>query len=244
MQCFRRRWQAPAILAFYLAAAASQARADSLGPVSSALCADMKTHHVISAGAPVGCERLALVRFAYVGFDAGEHNDGELVVLDAVADQVAAIFAELKARRFPIRQARLMNAYDGDDDASMDANNTSAYNDRNVIGTRSISMHAYGAAIDLNPVQNPYLQRVQGGLAVAPKAGAAFVNRSPLEPGMAESAIGIFAAHGFTVWGGRWRDPDYQHFQIDRALAVKLVGLPPAEARAMFNAVAHQRRGR
>jgi len=225
-----------------LAAAPLSVRAQSISPISPALCADMQAHHVIHAGSPVGCERLGLVRFGYAGFDGREHGDGEVVVLDAVADQVLAIFAELKARRFPIQQARLMNAYDGDDDASIEANNTSAFNDRKVIGTNSISMHAYGVAIDINPVQNPSYDRVGGMRVLVPKAGAEYVNRKPPRPGMAESVIDIFAAHGFTVWGGRFRDPDYQHFNIDRGLAVRLLRLPPADARAMFNAVTQRRR--
>ena len=224
-------------IALCLVATPSLGDAGSISPVSAALCADMKAHHVIHGDAPVGCDRLALVRFAYLGFDGREHGDGELVVLDALADQVLAIFAELKARRFPIQQARLMNAYDGDDDASMDANNTSAFNDRNVIGTQSISMHAYGAAVDINPIQNPYLERDGGALTIAPKSGMDYARRRPLRPGMAESFVSVFAAHGFTVWGGRWRNPDYQHFQIDRTLAQKLVRLPAAEGRDLFNAM-------
>jgi hypothetical protein len=231
-----------ALAALGLLAAPLYARAESISPISAALCADMKAHHVINANSPVGCERLALVRFAYAGFDGREHGDGEVVVLDALADQVLAIFAELKARHFPIQQARLMNAYDGDDDASIEANNTSAFNDRKVIGTSWISLHAYGVAIDINPVQNPSYDRVGSERVLVPKAGAEYARRTPLRPGMAESVIDVFAAHGFTVWGGRFRDPDYQHFNIDRALAMRLLRLPPAEARAMFNAVT-QRRG-
>jgi hypothetical protein len=234
--CLRSRLQVSAI-ALCLVAIPSLACADSISPVSAALCADMKAHHVIHADAPVRCERLALVGFAYLGFDGREHGDGELVVLDLLADQVLAIFAELKARRFPIQQARLMNAYEGDDDASMDANNTSAFNDRNVIGTQSISMHAYGAAVDINPIQNPYLERDGGALTIAPKSGMDYARRRPLRPGMAESFVSVFTAHGFTVWGGRWRNPDYQHFQIDRTLARKLVRLPAAEGRDVFNAM-------
>jgi D-alanyl-D-alanine carboxypeptidase len=216
--------------------AAFPACADSVSGISSPLCADMTAHRVMSANARVGCERLALVRFSYAGFDGRDHDDGELVVLDVLADRVLTIFRELRARRFPLGQARLMNAYDGDDDASMDANNTSAYNDRNVIGMNSISMHAYGAAIDVNPVQNPYVERVNGAIRVAPKAAAEYLARKPLRPGMAESIVSVFAAHGFTVWGGRWRNPDYQHFQIERALAEKLVRLPADRARAMLSA--------
>jgi hypothetical protein len=232
----------PLVLCF--AQVPALARAGSISPVSPALCADMRAHHVMSADAPVRCERLALVRFAYLGFDGREHGDGELVVLDAVADQVLAIFTELKARRFPLQQARLMTAYEGDDDASIEANNTSAFNDRRVVGTQSISMHAYGAAIDINPVQNPAYDRVGGVITLVPKAGAAYADRKRLRPGMAENVIGIFAAHGFTVWGGRFRDADYQHFAMERALLQKLLLLPPAEARAMFNAIAQRRGGK
>ncbi|MEA2840792.1 MAG: hypothetical protein QOF41_2122 [Methylobacteriaceae bacterium] len=231
-------------LALCLAGAPSWARADSISPVAPALCADMQAHHVLQANAPVGCERLALVRFAYIGLDGREHEDGEVVVLDAVADQVAAIFADLRARRFPLQQARLMNAYNGDDDASLAANNTSAFNDRNVIGTGSVSMHAYGLAIDVNPVQNPAYDRVGGRRMLVPKAGADYADRKRVRPGMAESVIDVFAAHGFTIWGGRFRDPDYQHFQIERALAQKLLRLPQAEARAMFNSYARGRGGK
>ncbi|GAC1336168.1 MAG: hypothetical protein NVSMB26_22280 [Beijerinckiaceae bacterium] len=219
------------------------ARADSIGAVSPALCADMQRHHVMNADAPVGCDRLALVRFAYIGFDGQMHGDGEVVVLDAVADHVLAIFAALRARRFPLQQARLMNAYDGDDDASLAANNTSAFNDRKVIGTNAVSMHAYGVAIDINPVQNPYLERVRGTLTVAPKSGADYVKRKKLRPGMAESVIGVFAEHGFAVWGGRWTSTtDYQHFTIDRTLANALVKLPPEAAKARFAAALLQPR--
>jgi hypothetical protein len=135
-----------------------------------------------------------------------------------------------------------MNAYDGDDDASIAANNTSAFNDRRVVGTQSTSLHAYGAAIDINPVQNPSYDRVGSVRTLVPKAGAAYADRKRLRPGMAESVIDVFATHGFTVWGGRFRDADYQHFAIERALLKILLRLPPAQARAMFNAAA-QRHG-
>jgi hypothetical protein len=232
-------------LALCLAATPGEARADSIDPISPALCREMAQHHVLNPDAPVGCERLALVRFAYLGFDGDEHGDGQVVVLDAVADQVRAIFSELRRRRFPIQRAQSMNAYDGDDDASMDANNTSAFNDRKVLGTASVSMHAYGVAIDINPVQNPYLERIRGVLTIAPKSGAGYVARKPLRPGMAESIVSVFARHGFSTWGGRWHSAaDYQHFQIDRGLAMKLIRLPSAQARATFNAyVQHPRAG-
>lgn len=202
-------------------------------PVSDALCQSMRAHRVMSATPVAPCARLALVRFAYVDFAGRTHSDGQVVVLDAVADDVLAIFGELHARRFPIASARLMDAFGGDDDASMAANNTSAYNDRAVMGTSSVSVHAYGCAIDLNPVQNPYVTKRE----IAPPAGAAFVKRRPVQPGMAEAVVGIFARHGFSTWGGRWRnETDYQHFQVDRALAARLVAASPDEAKRLFRA--------
>ena len=195
----------------------------------------MRSTKVLNPGAPVGCERLRLVRFSYVGFDGSPHDDGELVVLDAVADHVLEIFVTLRSRAFPIASARLMNRYNGDDDASMARNNTSAFNVRRVEGTSSMSLHAYGVAIDLNPIQNPYVERAAQGIEISPPAGTAYVSRQNRRPGMAEAVIDVFAHHGFAQWGGYWpRGIDYQHFQVGRRLASQLVKLPYPKARAAF----------
>ena len=195
----------------------------------------MRSTKVLNPGAPVGCERLRLVRFSYVGFDGATHDDGELVVLDAVAEHVLAIFVALRSRAFPIASAHLMNRYHGSDDASMARNNTSAFNVRRVEGTNSMSLHAYGVAIDLNPIQNPYVERGARGNEVSPPAGKVYVSRHDRRPGMAEAAIELFAHHGFAQWGGYWpRGIDYQHFQVGRRLAGQLVTLPYPKARAAF----------
>jgi hypothetical protein len=208
---------------------------DMLFPISDALCRDMRSTKVLHSSAPVGCERLRLVRFSYLGFDGATHDDGELVVLDAVADHVLAIFVALRSRAFPIASARLMNRYNGDDDASMARNNTSAFNVRRVEGTNSISLHAYGVAIDLNPIQNPYVERGARGVEVSPPAGTGYVSRQNRRPGMAEAVVDLFAHHGFAQWGGYWpRGIDYQHFQVGRRLAGQLAQLPYPKARAAF----------
>jgi D-alanyl-D-alanine carboxypeptidase len=208
---------------------------DSVSPVSDALCRDMRRTKVLNPGSPVGCDRLRLVRFSYVTFDGATRDDGELVVLDAVADHVLEIFMTLRKRGFPIAGAQLMNRYNGDDDASMARNNTSAFNVRRVIGTASMSLHAYGVAIDLNPIQNPYVERTAAGIEASPPAGAAYLRRKNRRPGMAEEVIDVFAHHGFAQWGGYWpRGIDYQHFQVGRGLAGQLVRLPYPKARAMF----------
>jgi hypothetical protein len=219
---------------------AGDAREGTILPVTQALCDDMKKHNVIRPGWPVGCERLSLVKFSYLGFDDRIHDDGEIMVMDAAAENVLRIFTKLRDIRFPIAKARLINHYDGDDDASMADNNTSAFNARNVAGTNSLSLHAYGLAIDINPVQNPYVQRLGGRPTFGPPAGAAYANRpngpqaKDALPGLAESVIDVFADEGFSIWGGDWKNPDYQHFQVSRSLAQQLARLSAAQARAVF----------
>jgi hypothetical protein len=225
-------------------AQAVQGETDAVAPIGAAFCADMRAHHVLGSAPKVGCERLRLVKFSYFGFDDKTHDDGEMVVMDAAATHVLRIFQRLREMRFPIAKARPMNDYGGDDDASTRDNNSSAFNDRNVAGGGSISLHAYGLAIDLNPVQNPYLTRSGGKLRIDPAAGADFTNRmndrpsQRLRSGMAEAVIRVFADDGFLIWGGYWHEPiDYQHFQTGRKLAERLAGLSPSEATKSFDGV-------
>ena len=235
----------PAVL--LLASDITLADQPNLGPperVSEGLCNDMRSHHVLKSNSQISCDRLRLVRFAYVGFDGKPHDDGEVVVLDAVAVHVARIFAALRDRGFPIAKASQMNKYEGDDDASMADNNTSAFNDRNIAGGNHISLHAFGLAIDLNPVQNPYVSRSGNLLRVQPAAGADYINRlnvrpaRPMRPGMAEAIVDVFAEEGFLIWGGYWDEPiDYQHFEVGRKLAERLIAATPSDAEAIFEGV-------
>jgi len=214
---------------------------DSIVPISQSLCDDMKAQGVLTPGAPVDCTRLSLIKFAYFGFDGRVHGDGEIVVMDAAAENVLRIFSKLRDNHFPIAKARLMNHYRGNDDASMADNNTSAFNARPIVGGKSFSLHAYGLAIDLNPIQNPYAKRSGATLIFNPPAGAQYANRrndrpwKNFRPGMAEPVVEVFAEEGFVLWGGYWDGPiDYQHFQVSRTIAEQLARLPPAEARAVF----------
>jgi D-alanyl-D-alanine carboxypeptidase len=203
--------------------------------ISQELCSAMKLHKVINSGAPVSCGRLRQIRFSYIGFDGQLQNDGRIVVMDAVADHVLQIFDTLRSRHFPIAKARLMNDYDGDDEASMADNNTSAFNDRSIVGRSSVSVHAYGLAIDINPIQNPYMKREGGVLAISPRAGNDYLDRKNRRPGMAETAIDVFADHGFLIWGGDWRNPiDYQHFQVSRDLVKELARSSSANGQLLF----------
>ena len=196
------------LLADGLTARAGDAREGAIMPVSQALCDDMKNHNVIRAGAPVGCERLDLIKFSYLGFDGAVHDGGEIMVMDAAAESVLRIFTKLREIRFPIAKARLINHYNGDDDASIADNNTSAFNSRNVAGTNTLSLHAYGLAIDINPVQNPY---IKGKLTLPPDA-----KYDPKAPGTLtedHSVTKAFLARGWE-WGGNWKSlKDYQHFE-------------------------------
>ena len=123
------------------------------------------------------------------------------------------MFARLYAARFPIRRMEPVDAFGGSDDRSMAADNTSAFNCRTAVapGPRRWSAHAYGEAIDVDPVENPYL--VDG--RVLPPAGRRYLDRSRVRPGMAVpggTLVSAFAAVGWQ-WGGRWTgSPDTQHF--------------------------------
>ncbi len=173
---------------------------------------------------PLASDRLRLLDVEHFNFN-GDLLDGKLVVLDRVAVKVISIFKELKTVRFPIHQVKLIDHYHYNDDESMAANNSSAFNFRNIANSDRLSMHSYGLAIDINPVQNPYLTIEENGIVkVHPSAGVDFLNRSNIRPGMLETVVHIFEKYGFTVWGGKWNNPiDYHHFEVPRSQVVNLV---------------------
>lgn len=154
--------------------------------------------------------QLALVRMGHVGFDGRVHR-GELVCAADVADEVVEIFARIFASRFPIGRMVRIDAFGGSDDASMSANNTSGFNFRVIAGTERLSQHAFGYAIDINPVQNPWLR---GGVILPPDARD-YVDRTDVRPGMIVRpgpVTDAFDALGWD-WGGDWTDyKDYHHF--------------------------------
>ena len=141
----------------------------------------------------------------------GEVHTGRLIVAGEVAEDIVEIMSRLFEARFPIERIEPVDVYEGDDDLSMAANNTSAFNCRAVTGGSSWSEHSYGTAIDMNPLVNPYVV----GETVLPPEGAAYADRSLDAPGMihdGDVVVDAFAAHGW-IWGGTWSSPkDYQHF--------------------------------
>ncbi|MHB8710513.1 MAG: M15 family metallopeptidase [Minisyncoccota bacterium] len=149
---------------------------------------------------------LALVNVPYVSFDA-HMREGQIVVHRELAEEVQEIFKELLEMRFPIAQITPVTAYAWDDSISMAANNSSAFNHRLIFGTDRLSNHSYGRAIDINPMQNPYMQR--DGVVVPP--GARY---DPTQPGTITNEIAsLFKSRGWQ-WGGDWQDrKDWQHFE-------------------------------
>jgi hypothetical protein len=161
-------------------------------------------------GCPVPMGDLRLLTMSYWGFDGSVHA-GEMVVNRSVADDVLKIFGMLFDSRFAIARMELVDVYGADDGLSMAADNTSAFNCRQVTGGTTWSEHAYGWAIDINPVQNPY---VTGG-TVLPPAGEKYLDRSRKSPGMIHAGDLVtlaFESIGWG-WGGNWvAFQDYQHF--------------------------------
>jgi hypothetical protein len=221
------RWSAPALAGAVLmsTALANVPRAGTspvappfqatVEPIAGELAAEM-TGVSWRPGCPVPISELRLISMPHRGFDDRVHH-GELVVHEDVAADVVSVFAGMYADAFPIRQIQRIEAYGGDDDASMAADNTSAFNCREITGGGAVSNHALGLAIDINPVENPY---VRDG-TVLPPAGADYLDRQDVRPGMIVDGevTAAFAEIGFD-WGGSWRTlKDYQHFEAPDRVA-------------------------
>jgi D-alanyl-D-alanine carboxypeptidase len=163
-------------------------------------------------GCPVGPSSLRRLRLSYWDFD-GKRHLGTLVVNRSAVGDLTVVFRRLYKARFPIRRMRPIDAYGGNDERSLAADNTAAFNCRYAVGPgpKRWSAHAYGRAVDVNPVENPYLE----GGRVHPHAGKAYLDRTKVRPGMAVRGgllVSAFASVGWQ-WGGRWTGtPDYQHF--------------------------------
>jgi hypothetical protein len=161
-------------------------------------------------GCPVPVARLRLLTVDHWGFD-GRERRGRLIVHAGYARGVVRVFRALHRARFRIRRMELVERYGSNDDRSMAADNTSGFNCRRVEGSSGWSEHAYGRAIDLNPLENPYVRRG----VVSPPAGVRYLDRSRRARGMihrGDAAVRAFAAIGWK-WGGDWTSlKDYQHF--------------------------------
>ncbi|QES40001.1 peptidase M15 [Streptomyces venezuelae] len=165
-------------------------------------------------GCPVAPSGLRLIRMNHWGFDGRVHA-GELVVREQAVRPMLYVFGRAFDARFPVRRMRTMAAYGGSDVAAMKADNTSAFNCRAVTGDPSrLSQHSYGDAVDINTLENPYVDR---NGRVYPAAGAAYLDRRRTAKGMIKNGDVITTAMREVgwQWGGRWRSPDYQHFSAN-----------------------------
>ncbi len=202
---------------------------------------EMREKKTWTKDCPVSIERFRLLTFSYYNFEGNEHHDGELIVLEAIALRVATIFKHLHELKFPIAKALRIEHYNGNDEASMADNNTSCFNSREITGGGLPSLHSYGLAIDVNPIQNPFMQIKESesvykdSLTIMPAAGKDYLNRTNLRAGMAETIVEVFKENGLRIWGGKWNTPiDWQHFQVPRALAKLLAVMSPEDAEVLF----------
>ena len=169
-------------------------------------------------GCPVKRSELRYLRVLHRNAN-GESQVGELVCNKAIADDLLYIFRRLYDEGYPIERMALIDNYNANDEASMSANNTSCFCYRSVRGTKNISAHGRGLAIDINPLYNPCVRTRNGVTTVEPKSGRKYVNRR-IDGSAAKYIINertliyrLFRERGFT-WGGNWRSlKDYQHFE-------------------------------
>ncbi len=148
-----------------------------------------------------------LIDIPFLDFQ-GQIRTGFLVAHRDLEPEIRQIFAEIFQSRFPICQMRPICEFGWSDDESMLQNNCSAFNFRRKVGKPALSHHAMGRAIDINPVQNPYLK---AEICLPP--GAKYQPETPgtiLENGV---VVRAFESRGW-IWGGRWTKLlDYHHFQ-------------------------------
>ncbi|HEX9696143.1 MAG TPA: M15 family metallopeptidase [Actinomycetota bacterium] len=165
-------------------------------------------------GCPVARHDLRVLRMPHWGFD-GTVQRGEMIVHESQAHNVLAAFAAIFDARFPIATMVIANGYIGDDPARAQQNATSAFNCRKAVGSAALSQHAYGLAVDINPVQNPRISTTGG---IIPPGGEAYTDRTLDRPGMiqaGDAVVKAFEAIGWT-WGGTYRrSKDYHHFSLN-----------------------------
>ena len=190
---------------------------------------DNDKHNMISNNAwnnnaPIGIDRLKKLKLSYLNFKDKVVNHGEMIVLDILANNVINIFKELLAIRFHIDNITPIHHYENsNDNLSMRANSSTCFNSRFIANQKVLSKHAFGVAIDINPVQNPYLVYDEDKITIYPPNGFDYVhNRHQNQKGViTQQVVDIFANYQFSVWGGNWdynNIKDYHHFNISDKL--------------------------
>lgn len=162
---------------------------------------------------PVTLDELTYLTVSFWGFDQRNHT-GELIVNDAVAEDIVEVFRRLHEVRFPIEEMRVIRLDEVDAPPTGDGNVTSVLECREATGGTSWSQHSYGLAIDINPFHNPYLR----GEVVLPELASAYTDRDDVRPGMiveGDVVMEAFAEIGW-AWGGNWKSlKDWMHFSLN-----------------------------
>ncbi len=160
-------------------------------------------------------EDLCYLRISCVGAD-GSPYVGEMVAAADLAEDLLDIFRQLYEAGYPIERMQLIDDYDASDQASMEANNTTCFNFRQIAGSTKLSNHSLGRAVDINPLYNPYVKKTANGTIYDPPVAEAYADRDkdfPYKIDHDDLCYQLFTAHGFT-WGGDWNSvKDYQHFE-------------------------------
>jgi hypothetical protein len=171
-------------------------------------------------GCPVPLARLRVLTVTHWGFDSRTHT-GQLIVNQDAAAPLVRVFRQLYALRFPIRHMRLVDAYGPSSSQPADGDLSGSFECRQAVpspcsggtGTGSWSEHAYGEAVDLNTIENPYV----GCGRTRERSSLPYLNRSRLRPGMVTPAVvAAFRSIGWG-WGGNWTGStkDYMHFSAN-----------------------------
>ena len=190
----------------------------SITPVPAPVRAEVTASHHYYSACPVPFSQLRVLTVTYWGWDGRTHQGGQILTNEVSAPGLATVFRKLYALRFPIRHMSLANEYGPSNLQPKDGDFTYSFSCRQAVpspctggtGTGSWSMHAYGEAVDLNPVENPY---VGCGMTRDPTA-LSYVKRSPIRKGMITPAVlAAFESVGW-AWGGAWAGStkDYMHF--------------------------------
>ena len=212
-----KAWQAGAIVSAGAVKAYGEQRCFSQEAIPDAVFARMDGRS-FPKGCTVNRSALRYVRVLHVDVD-GRTRLGEIVCNKAIAADLIDIFRELYHHRYPVHSIRLIDDFGADDERSMRANNTSCFCFRKVSGSKKLSAHAAGKAIDVNTLYNPYYHRSPSGkITVRPATATKYVDRMaafPYKITRGDLLYRLFIAHGFK-WGGAWhRVKDFQHFEKD-----------------------------
>lgn len=209
-----------------------------VSPLSSETQETMKSCGMLDHAAALPFQRLREVFINHYDFE-GNIKKGSVIILDVMAEDCRQIFAALYEKEFPIHSVKPICQFDADDNKSMNANNSSAYNPRFIAGTKDLSIHSYGMALDINPVQNPYLKfgdMASHDMKIYPISGKNYLNRAVKQRGMLEDVVDIFYKYGFTIWGGAWteRRIDYHHLQVPACLGLLCTSFNYDEASKIY----------